>query len=124
MKMFHHICPLSIYVCKLKIQASRFLIAFMLSKSTSGNLWFLSLNTSNIFLLMNLSLPSETTIFLQRYLGRALWRAHHPRGLYHRLECLRRHLQCGRYGGLLQRGRHGEPVWQVGITFQLYKQLV
>lgn len=30
LKMFHHICPLSMYV-KLKRQASRFLLAFMLS---------------------------------------------------------------------------------------------
>lgn len=61
-------------------------------------------------------LPSETTIFLQRHLGRALWRANQPGGLHHRVEYRRRHLQRWRHGGLLQRGSHGKPVWQVRCT--------
>lgn len=47
----------------------------------------------NIFSpIVSLSMPSETTIFLQRHLDGALWTANQPRSLHNCLECCRVHL--------------------------------
>lgn len=70
---------------------------------------------SAIHQFVHITFPPETTFFLQWHLDGTLQTAHQPGGLYQRVECCCLHLQCGRHGGLLQRGSYGKQIWQVEV---------